>query len=1462
MSHLILNPASQFQCKWANGIGMSIAKPSVMNIRLTSISFILLLSTLAFGQEINLSHKILSQEDFNFSLPSSIQSDLPEWVKEMYSNPNDLAKIKELYDAYYQNNVFVKNQHTQYYKRLSRAHVRVNHDFTASKEVQQKNALTYSKKRSEAKLKTTANWSAIGPTNIDLDAAVSGNTPGTAHVNSLSFCLGQENHILAATATAGVWKSSNDGETWTAISDDCPVSAVKAIAYKPNNPSEIYFQGAFKFFKSTNGGSTWYETGGAALNALEFSSAEILPNYNRHEELYLATNKGFFKSTDGGENFTKNLTGVITDIEVHPTDDQVVYAIKAVGKRTEFYRSDDGGDTFTEYDNGWPQPSTVEEQKRTVLAVSADEPDAIFALAVGKMNGGDGLVGIYKSTDKGEGWGRRCCGNSEGGPASSSNPNVMEWNCSGTNNGGQYYYDLAIAVNPTNIEEVLTGGINLWGSTDGGSTMNCMSDYIYANMEDTYVHADIHDIQYINGAIWVASDGGIFRSTDYAQSFHKRMNGLHGTDFRGFDVSFFDKNVMVGGTYHNGTMLREGTTYQYEWTSTRSGDNARSSVNKGNSGLIYDHSGMRKLTGDRLVSPKNENLLRKPNASLITGESSEIVFDPNCYNTFYLGEGGSLYRTNDNGVTFEEIEDFGTGLVTSIEVSPINSDLIYLVYYTSYAGNKQIKRTLDGGNTWQDITIPTSLYNNENTWITFDIAVGSSSPTNLWAVRTPPTISGINLDGNMVFFSNDSGSTWQNITSSELDGEFPTNIVHQEGTNDVIYVGTRRTVYSKQGSSWNMMASGLPMNTFSTKLVPHYTSGKLINATQRGLYEVDFVTTGGMALPMVSHQFSSCLRDTFYFKDRSPVGDSYTRLWTFNGANQASSTERSPKVTYSAPGVYPVKLEVFGPNGNFVYESLDFIEIEDGCSIESTVGTGLVTGNSGYAKIAPFERELDEMTISAWVKRSGPIYNNAGVVVHRNGADGTGIFVNQQGFLIGQWDEFTPTAVSTLQLPYNKWAHVAMTVASDGITLYVDGMSEFFSKSILPVDFQDYFFLGTDEFAISNYLTGFIDEVKFYDRELSPEEIQQGMNLTSDGQENGLFSYYQANNTSGQLTDRVGLSHAFMVNNASRTASLAPVSGGCAEMIDIYEPGTYDFDCAGVKLTFEAGDVLPQGPVSISKLNELPGLPLPEGNTFSNGYWVLNNFGANQAITAPKDVEISNIGNANTSLINTPDAYEVYMVPTFWEFGWGVSADEADELTMADNGTLVFDQLEPLTYFGKLMIAESGSQVLSAWEIELDAVFENDHVVIDWSGLSSYESYELLKSDNGRDFYSLETGGTNEFEYSYTDNELTNTILYYKLRVYDENGESSETDIITVSVPKLDDVKIFPNVVAAGNEFNVHIGERESLRFRVFDMEGRMIQDVIQDTTVQGHLVDLEPGQYAVEFISNQDIETQVLIIQ
>ena len=110
-------------------------------------------------------------------------------------------------------------------------------------------------------------------------------------------------------------------------------------------------------------------------------------------------------------------------------------------------------------------------------------------------NGGSGLYGIYISEDQGVNWEFKCCGAQPGGPASTLNINMMGWQDDGSDRWCQYYYDLALAVNPNNANIIHVGGVNHWISTNGGDLFTCPAKWSHPEKNE-YIHADIHDIRY------------------------------------------------------------------------------------------------------------------------------------------------------------------------------------------------------------------------------------------------------------------------------------------------------------------------------------------------------------------------------------------------------------------------------------------------------------------------------------------------------------------------------------------------------------------------------------------------------------------------------------------------------------------------------------------------------------------------------------------------------------------------------------------------------------------------------------------------------------------------------------------------------------------------------------------------------------------------------------------------------
>ena len=839
----------------------------------------------------------------------------PRWIQLMYSDTPDVGKVTEAYTKYYQTHPFVKNKHTQYYKRWLRSISRTT--ALPSKE--------YLKATSKS-VKSSSSWVPRGPFDFDIDAASRSYAPGAAHIYCVEQSLSNANVIYAGTATAGLWRSNDKGENWYCLSKSLPISAVYSLEIDPNNENIIYFSGGGTLYKSSNGGSSFTNIGSGEFN----SGIEIKEIMIHNGKLWVASNQGLYYSSNSGNSFSQKMSGIWLEMEGHPTNSQVIYAVKENTSTTAFYKSTNNGSSFTEYSNGWPSPNSGDEQKRTEIAVSAASPNKVVALCTGVANGGSGLYGIYVSEDQGVNWEFKCCGSQPGGPASTSNINMMGWQDDGSDDGGQYYYDLALAVNPNNANIIHVGGVNHWISTNGGDSFTCPAKWSHPEKNE-YIHADIHDIRYFGNDLWVACDGGVFYSNDAGDNFDKKMYGISGTDFWGFGAGFTDGEVMLGGTYHNGTLIKDNEVYENGWLCAEGGDNYRGFVNFADSRKVYTDAGGRILSGDRTQELGSFSMQYKPNASYTIGESSNLEFDPRSPNIVYIGNETTLYKSYDNGASASAIHDFGEK-VTSVEVAWSNPDYIYVATFAGWWDTKKIYRTTNGGESWVDITPSAGTINNQ-AWIPYDLTVSAENAEHVWMVRTSMYGTPSDGQGYDVFKSTDGGNTWINWTTPTLNSENITNIEHHRGSNGGVYIGTRQAVYYRDNtmSDWVLYNSNLPLQTFSVQLIPYYKEGRLKNGTNQGVWEVDFYTEHPPSAQISANKLSiNCTNNTVQFYNHSAMKNSDQEFeWSFPGGIPSSSSVENPLVYYANPGNYDVTLTVNDSNGSDTQTISNFITYED-----------------------------------------------------------------------------------------------------------------------------------------------------------------------------------------------------------------------------------------------------------------------------------------------------------------------------------------------------------------------------------------------------------------------------------------------------------------------------------------------------------------------------------------------------
>src|SRR5690606_16142305 len=113
--------------------------------------------------------------------------------------------------------------------------------------------------------------------------------------------------------------------------------------------------------------------------------------------------------------------------------------------------------------------------------------------------GTNGFQAFYRSTDGGSNF-----------STMSTTPNLLGWSSTGGDTGGQAWYDLCVAASPLNKDEVVTGGVNVWRSTNGGSTWAIYGHWTGSNAP--FTHADHHDLEYAsNGTLFNCNDGTVYR---------------------------------------------------------------------------------------------------------------------------------------------------------------------------------------------------------------------------------------------------------------------------------------------------------------------------------------------------------------------------------------------------------------------------------------------------------------------------------------------------------------------------------------------------------------------------------------------------------------------------------------------------------------------------------------------------------------------------------------------------------------------------------------------------------------------------------------------------------------------------------------------------------------------------------------------------------------------------------------
>jgi len=852
---------------------------------------------------------------------------LPAWVKLMYEDQPNVYRVDSAYQAWYRNATFTETTYTRYYMRWRMAIARdLNEEgFIMPPTVKEKLARQEELDMQRQQLKNTNSdaWSFAGPL-VDMHARYAASDsvfPLSEQANT--YCIDQSATnpavLYCGTESGGVYKTVDKGAHWTLVSQSLVIYSVSAICINPVNENEVLFGASGFIYKTTNGGTSWSLTGDASFQGSNVNPWQIEYNPSNPQIIYAACDKGFYRTTDGAAHWTQILPNESMSLAIKPNDPNTIYALQynTTTKSPDFYKSVNGGQSFTIRPSGWFSVPSGDlgkiESHGGRIAVTKANPGRVYVLLVGNSDASatlqlGGYIGVYSSTNSGDSWTlpQQIIGKPY---VLATHPNLMDFDgFSSTYN--QIYYNTALIVSQLNENKLLIGGLNLWRSDDGAATYQAVGGYIGSI---PYYHVDIQEMKVYKTTnsteeVWIASDGGVNYSTDFALTHQSRCRGIFAGAFWGFDQGW-NEDIMVGGRYHNGN-----AGYYQDYA-----PNTYLALGGGEAPTGYvNYSDERKTLfsdiGGRVMPKSLDSLVHTfsmynaPNESYWENGSSRIIFDWRYWNVAYMGKNNQLMRSEDGGGSFMPLATFTANpanKVLWIEQSFCNPDVFYLQVVVNNVSH--LVRSADGGSTWNEVTLPVSGKRE------LVFTLGYSSPDELWIAFT------YGSNGQKVYHTADGGTNWINLTTSVLNGARIKTMAFQAGSNGTVYIASPDgLVYYRNNtlSNWQQLLNGLPEGIDALRLSPFYRDHKLRFGTwNMAIWEIALQDSSQLMANFSANYASFyCPGDTLRFVNHSVCSGNATCQWFFPGATPATSLQYNPSVVYSQPGSYDVTLIVTDGN--------------------------------------------------------------------------------------------------------------------------------------------------------------------------------------------------------------------------------------------------------------------------------------------------------------------------------------------------------------------------------------------------------------------------------------------------------------------------------------------------------------------------------------------------------------------
>jgi photosystem II stability/assembly factor-like uncharacterized protein len=719
-------------------------------------------------------------------------------------------------------------------------------------------------------------WQFLGPTNI------SGRVTDVAVVAP----KGRNYTIYVASASGGVWKTENEGTTWTPIFENMVTAAIGDIALAPSDQNIVWVgtgehnifrssQAGIGVFKSADGGKTWTHMGLADTNTI----ARIVVHPTNPDVVYVAAgghewtknaDRGVYKTADGGKTWDKVLfvndeTGAY-DLVMDPRSSDTLYAAMWQRSRKKWndprndassvgsgiFKTTDGGKTWTPVSKGLPD---TRWRGRIGIDLCLTKPDTLYALvdnyeisrvptpqeitdSYGVPSSGfiKGAT-VYRSDDAGATW-------TQTSGLTPQQKTFMERH-SGTY--GWVFGQIRVDPNDANTSYIM--GVPFSVSTDGGKTYTTLREAPGGDNHALWI--DPANSNYLLKGF----DQGVAVSYDKGKSWRFFQKELNVCQFFNLNYDMATPFKVYGSMQDHGSFRgkvdlsagRDKIPAQ-EFENAPGGEGSNHFIDPTNPDIVYSAGFYGTIMRSEYDKPgpypgypftKTIVPVLYENETPLRGQwLAPFILSPHNPNIVYHGM-QYVFRSLDRGDTWEKISpdlttndaatrgDIRYQTLFTISESPIKYGLIY-----AGTDDGRLWVTKDGGKAWQEITAGLA----PGKWMSRVVA-------SAYKMGTVYLTQNGKRDDDFtpyVWRSTDYGKTWMSLAKGIPVG--PINVIREDPVNEaILYVGTDMGAYvtTDGGKTWMVLGGNLP-TAYVHDLIIHPRDNIIVIATHgRGMWALD-----------------------------------------------------------------------------------------------------------------------------------------------------------------------------------------------------------------------------------------------------------------------------------------------------------------------------------------------------------------------------------------------------------------------------------------------------------------------------------------------------------------------------------------------------------------------------------------------------------------------------------------------